>query len=129
MPGEFDRNCLPFRPPARRLAVLVIAKVDERLTARRIKRLVHGLGIARDHGQIGARRLVGLGGALLPIALKSGAEANVLGVRTISGLDEWHGRFKVCPAQNRDALFQLTPPVRFWNIVSDARGVRAASVG
>ena len=36
----------------------------------------HAFGVARDHGEIGARRLVGLGAALLPIA--QGAERDAI---------------------------------------------------
>src|SRR6202163_4253868 len=71
MAGEIDRNSSRFHPQESRLTVLVIAKVDPRLTARRVERLVYGLGIAGNHGQIGARRLVGLRGALLPVAQRA----------------------------------------------------------
>src|SRR5436309_2114393 len=40
-------------------------------SAPRLQRLDDGLGVAGDHGQIGARGLVGLGLALLPIAQRS----------------------------------------------------------
>jgi hypothetical protein len=39
----------------------------------------HAFGVARDHGEIGARRLVGLGAALLPIAQGAERDATARG--------------------------------------------------
>src|SRR5579863_7561011 len=44
--------------------------------SRRLERLAHGVRLARDHLEIGARGLVGLDAALLPIAQR--AERNVI---------------------------------------------------
>ena len=50
-----------------------------RLARIRLERPPHALGVARDHGEIGARGLVGLGAALFPIAQGAERDANARG--------------------------------------------------
>jgi hypothetical protein len=49
-----------------------------------------------------------------------------LRIRTICGLDEGHCRLKIRHAYNRDPLFQLTPAMRFVDVISDASRIGAA---
>jgi hypothetical protein len=75
--------------------------VDGTLTARGIERLAYRLRVARDHREIGAGGLIGLGGDLLPIAQRAERNMKSLG-ELFLGQTERLGRMAVAP--------HLTPP-------------------